>query len=36
MKKITALFYDEKYQGTMVLATVFMLVAIVTVTVLFF
>ena len=33
MKKITTLFYDEKYQGAMVLATVSLLVAIITVTV---
>jgi hypothetical protein len=35
MKKITTLFYDEKYQGVMVLATTLLLVAIVTITVLF-
>jgi hypothetical protein len=34
MKKITTLFYDEKYQGKMVLATVLMLAALITGTVL--
>jgi hypothetical protein len=33
MKKITTLFYEEKYQGVLVLAAVSLLVAIITVTV---
>jgi len=33
MKKISALFYDERYQGVLVLATISLLVALVTVTV---
>jgi hypothetical protein len=35
MKKITTLFYDEKYQGVMVLATTLLLAVTITVAVLF-
>jgi hypothetical protein len=35
MKKITTLFYDEKYQGVMVLATTLLLAVTITLAVLF-
>ena len=34
MKKISALFYDERYQGVLILATIALLVAVITGTVL--
>lgn len=35
MKKISSLFYDEKYQGLMILIIIFLLAAVVTASMLF-
>jgi hypothetical protein len=35
MKKISSLFYDEKYQGILIVGIIFVLAALVTVTMLF-
>jgi len=35
MKKIYSLFYDEKYQGVLIVAIIFVLAAIITATMLF-
>lgn len=36
MKRISSLFYDEKYQGLLILILVFLLAAVVTASMLFF